>query len=163
MKGKQLLWGVGMATLLAMSAAMANEHAQGADGATKDERKTIELDPSARALVLTEMRQFLTGIQGMTEALSKDDLKTVARTAHSLGMQAAHEVPPEVKAKLPMEFKQLGFAVHREFDQLAMDAESLGDPRHTLKQMGGILQQCVACHSVYQIKQIEAAGPVARK
>ncbi len=157
---KQWLWSAAAAALLVTSPAMAQDHGHDAGAATKDGRKAIVLDPAARSLVLTEMRQFLTGIQGMTEALSRDDLKTVAALARSVGMQAAHEVPPAVKAQLPMEFKQLGFAVHNEFDQLAMDADGLGDPKHTLKQMGDILQRCVACHNVYQL---ETVGPVARK
>ena len=37
------------------------------------------------------------------------------------------------------------------FDVIALDAESLGDPMHTMRQMGNLLQTCNACHSIYQV------------
>jgi len=119
-----------------------------------DQRQEIQLDSAARALVLLEMRQFLGGIQQITEALVRDDLKTVAKAARSLGIQAAHEVPDVVKAQLPMGFKQLGFSVHKEFDQLALDADNLGDGKYAMKQLSTILQKCVACHATFQINAV---------
>ena len=151
--GKQLLMVSALAMVMAAPAWAHDEHSHGmADHASlKDERRALKLAPSERAMILLEMRQFLTGIQVMTDALSRDDLKTVAQAAKPLGAQAAHEVPNSLKAKLPKEFKQLGFAVHGAFDQLAMDADSLGDARHTQKQLANILQTCVNCHSMFQI------------
>jgi hypothetical protein len=55
-------------------------------------------------------------------------------------------------AKLPEEFKMLAGGVHTSFDLIAMDAEALGDPRHTLGQVSEMLQKCNACHGIYQIK-----------
>jgi len=51
-----------------------------------------------------------------------------------------------------LEFRQLGFSVHREFDQIAMDAESLKDVSTTLGQLSATLQKCVSCHATYQIR-----------
>lgn len=120
--------------------------------AGEDGRKAIVLAPAERGLILAEMRAFLTGLQGMTTALTQEDMKTVAQTARSLGRAATHEVPPALMAKLPLEFKQLGFSVHGDFDQIALDAESLGDPKHTLSQMGTVMQKCVACHATFQLQ-----------
>lgn len=152
--GKRLLMGFTLATIMAAVPAWANDdHSHGAaDHANlKDERKALNLEPSERAMILLEMRQFLNGIQIMTDALSRDDMKAVAQAAKPLGAQASHEVPDSLKAKLPKEFKQLASAVHGGFDQLAMDAESLGDTKHTQKQLGSILKNCVSCHSLFQI------------
>jgi len=151
--GKQLLMASALAMTMAAPGWAHDEHSHGAadHASLKDERKALNLAPPERAMILLEMRQFLNGIQIMTDALSRDDLKTVARAAKPLGAQAAHEVPDSLKAKLPKEFKQLAFAVHGGFDQLAMDAESLGDAKHTQKQLAGILQNCVSCHSLFQI------------
>jgi hypothetical protein len=152
--GKGWLMGFTLATVMAAAPTWANDdHSHGAaDHANlKDERKALNLEPPERAMILLEMRQFLNGIQIMTDALSRDDLKTVAQAAKPLGMQASHEVPDSLKAKLPKEFKQLGSVVHGGFDQLAMDAESLGDARHTQKQLGAILKNCVSCHNLFQI------------
>lgn len=152
--GKWLLMGFTLATVMTAAPTWSNDdHSHGAaDHANlKDERKALNLEPSERAMILLEMRQFLNGIQIMTDALSRDDLKAVAQATKPLGNLATHDIPDTLKAKLPKEFKQIAFAVHSGFDQLAMDAESLGDTKHTQKQLGGILKDCVSCHSMFQI------------
>jgi cytochrome c556 len=53
--------------------------------------------------------------------------------------------------KLPMDFKKLGMGTHKAFDQLAMDASDLGDKEETIKQLGELMQRCIACHSIYRI------------
>ena len=117
-----------------------------------DTRAVLALTPAERGMILEEMRAFLAGVQTMTAALAADDMKTTAQAARALGTVMTHEVPAELRKKLPQEFRQLGSTVHREFDQIAMDAESLGDPRHTLRQLSSTLQNCVACHAAYQIR-----------
>ena len=152
--GKQLLMVSALAMFMSSAPGLAHDehsHAAADHANLKDERKALDLAPTERAMILLEMRQFLNGIQIMTDALSRDDLKTVAQATKPLGNLATHDVPDSLKAKLPKEFKQLAFAVHSGFDQLAMDAESLGDTKHTQKQLGGILKNCVSCHSMFQI------------
>ncbi len=119
---------------------------------TKDGRVAIVLEPGERDFVLAEMRGFVAGLQQLTAALGRDDMKSAANAARLMGMAAAHSAPAPMVAKLPLEFKTLGFSVHRDFDAIALDADSLGDPKHTLTQLSLALQKCVACHSVYQIK-----------
>lgn len=153
-QGKRLLMGFTLATFMFAAPIWAqDDHSHGSANHAnlKDERKALNLEPSERAMLLLEMRQFLNGIQIMTDALSRDDLKTVAQAATPLGNLATHDVPDSLKAKLPKEFKQVALAVHSGFDQLAMDAESLGDARHTQNQLGAILKNCVSCHSMFQI------------
>ena len=118
---------------------------QGADG-----RTVVLLAPGERDFVLREMRGFVAGVQQLTDALARDDLKAAAAAARTMGMAAAHDAPPALIGKLPLEFKTLAFATHRGFDALAADAHSLGDPKHTLAQLAGVLHQCVECHSAYQ-------------
>ena len=79
-------------------------------------------------------------------------MKEIARAARSMGSGAANEIPPRTVAKLPEEFKVLAGGVHTTFDLMALDAESLADPKHTLVQMNELLQKCNACHGIYQIK-----------
>ena len=116
-----------------------------------DTRTVIQLSPQHRSLVLTEMRQFLAGLQQLSVALSQDDMETVTRVARSLGSPMTHDVPPDLKQALPEGFRKRGFSVHKDFDQIALDAESLGDSQHTLSQLGATLSKCVSCHSTYQI------------
>jgi hypothetical protein len=79
-------------------------------------------------------------------------MATVAREARSLGMGMVHKGEDHLKAVLPKEFMQLGMSVHKSFDKIAFDAESLKDPKHTLRQLGESMQKCNACHASYQIR-----------
>ena len=120
-----------------------------------DARPVIELSERHRALVLTEMRQFLSGLQLITEALSREDMERVVSEARTLGVAMSHHMPADLKQALPPEFRKLGDSVHSNFDQIALDAESLGDPAHTLSQLSETLSGCVACHSIYQIQVVQ--------
>jgi hypothetical protein len=120
-----------------------------------DTRTVIQLSPQHRALVLGEMRQFLAGLQQITRALSQDDMETVSREARTLGVSMSHHMPADLRQALPPEFRKLGHSVHSSFDQIALDAESLGDGQHTLSQLGDTLSRCVSCHNAYQIREIK--------
>ncbi len=91
----------------------------------------------------------------MTDALSRDDMEAVSREARTLGIAMSHHMPADLKQALPQGFRKLGHAVHSNFDQIALDAESLGDSQHTLAQLGDTLSQCVSCHSTYQINVVK--------
>jgi hypothetical protein len=116
----------------------------------EDQRQAIVLAPAERAFVLTEMRSFLTTVQGVTDAISRQDMETVAGLAKASGTAATAGTPVTLMKKLPLPFKQIGLSVHRDFDQLALDAEQLGDPAHSLRQLADITAKCVACHASYQ-------------
>lgn len=118
----------------------------------KDERVAVLLAPGERELMLSEMRAFVAGLQLMLDALSRDNMKGVAKFAREMGTARAHDVPLAMMGKLPLEFKTLAFSVHGGFDTIANDAETIGTPKHTLGQLSEVLQKCVACHSRYQVK-----------
>jgi len=119
-----------------------------------DGRQAILLTPPERDLVLGEMRTFLESTQLMLEALSKDDMTALAAAARRVGSAATQGMPGGLMAKLPLSFKQMGLETHRRFDQLALDAEQLGDPQHALAQLSGLMQNCVACHASYRIDPV---------
>ncbi len=123
-----------------------------AHASSEDRRVVLELTPAERAMILEEMRMFLDGVQKMTGALGGQDMSAAAAAARSMGQKMVHEVPPALRAKLPMEFRQLGFSVHRDFDQIALDADSLKDVSTSLNQLSATLQKCVSCHASYQIR-----------
>lgn len=116
-----------------------------------DGRAAITLTPADRDLVLTEMRGFLSAVQGITGALTQDDMRIIAVQARGVGTAAVGQIPPSLMQALPLEFKTLGRSVHADFDQLALDAEQLGDREHTLRQLGDVLGKCVACHAAYRL------------
>ena len=126
---------------------------------TEDKRTALVWTQAERSFILVQMRKFLRGVQIITEALSRGDMKTVAQTARPMG--AGHDMPVslKVKGKLPPAFKQMSSGVHTAFDQIALDAEQLGDVSHTLTQLSGALQQCVACHETYRIAAAEQLFP----
>jgi hypothetical protein len=139
--------------LLLVIAAMAYKFVvAGSTERIDDHRVAIVLEPGERALMLSEMRAFVGGVQQITDALSHEDMKSVAEAARSMGTGRRHDVPLTLMAKLPLEFKTLALGVHAGFDTLATDAEAIGKPAQTLAQLSGILQKCVACHATYEVK-----------
>lgn len=117
-----------------------------------DGRQALTLDPAERDLVLGEMRMFLSSVQRITQAVTKEDMKAAVIAAREVGAAAQEAVPGSLMGKLPLEFKKLGFDTHTKFDTLALDAEQLGDPKHTLEQLSALMNNCVACHAAYQIQ-----------
>jgi hypothetical protein len=120
-----------------------------------DGRSVVLLAPGERALMLREMREFVVGLQQMTAALARDDMAAVAASARAIGAAKAHDVPVAMLARLPLDFKKLAFGTHRGFDAIARDAEAPGTAKHTLDQLGAVLQQCVECHSRYRLADTE--------
>jgi cytochrome c556 len=117
----------------------------------EDKRQVLTVNEMQRNHVLTEMRALLSGTQAILAALAKDDMKAVAEAAKPLGMGMAHKAEDHLKGALPKEFMQLGMTVHQDFDQIAADAETKKDSKHTLKQLSESMAKCTACHEGYQL------------
>ena len=121
-----------------------------------DNRRVVTLSETNRHLVLTEMRALLSGTQAILGALANNDMKAVAEAAKPLGMGMAQNAENHLHDALPKEFMILGKTIHEAFDEIARDAESVNDSKHTLKQLNQMMGQCTACHSAYQIRPISA-------
>jgi len=117
-----------------------------------DKRQILKLSEPQREHVLQEMRSLLSGTQSILDALAKDDMAAVAQQARLLGMTMAHKAEDHLKGALPQEFMKLGMAVRQDFDQIAADAESIQDTKHSLSQLSASMSKCVACHATYQIR-----------
>ena len=128
-----------------------------------DKRQVITITESQREHVLEEMRALLSGIQKILTSPSKEDMAEVARHARSLGMSMTHKAEEHLKGALPEEFMQLGMSVHRDFDQIARDAASLKDSKHTLRQLSDSMKKCVACHTTYQIRSTQQMPKSSQK
>ncbi|MDE1948280.1 MAG: hypothetical protein KGI35_06675 [Burkholderiales bacterium] len=123
-----------------------------------DGRSSILLEPAEREFVLKQMRGLVASLQSITEALARDDMKAVAKSARAMGMADAGDAPAALVGKLPLAFKTQGFGMHRDFDRIAADAESQGGRQHALAQLAAVLNRCVACHAAYRIE----AAPAGR-
>jgi cytochrome c556 len=121
-----------------------------------DGRRAIMLESGERNLVLAEMRGFLQAVQRINAAIVQQDSNAAASAAKQVGVAAQQGVPATLMGKLPADFKLLGLDTHRLFDQLALDAEQLGDPMQTLEALSTLMNNCVACHAAFRI---DAAAP----
>jgi hypothetical protein len=131
---------------------IAGTSAPGSDG-----RQALLLEPGERDLVQAEMRAFLESVQAITEGVGAQDMKRIEQAARRVGAEAQQAVPGSLIGRLPLGFKQLGLDTHKRFDTLALDAEQLGDPAHSLEQLSQLMQNCIACHSAYRIDTVSAA------
>jgi len=146
-----------IAALLVVIAAMAYKFiVAGSTEKGEDGRVAVVLEPGERALMLSEMRDFVAGLQALSDGLARDDMKAVAEAARRMGTARTHDVPAAMMGKLPLGFKSVAFGVHRDFDTIAADAEAGGSPKHTLAQLSDALRQCVACHAAYQVTSAPA-------
>lgn len=120
----------------------------------RDNRTAILLDEAERNFVLAEMRTFLASVQQITEGVGLEDMAIVSQSARMVGNAAQQGAPGTLMGKLPIGFKQLGHDTHTRFDQLALDAEDLGDASHSLSQLSELMKNCVACHETYKIQLV---------
>jgi hypothetical protein len=125
---------------------------QGEVTQTEDNRVAIQLTVGERDLVLSEMRVFLQSVQNITNGIVNEDMSSVVIAARKSGSDAAAAVPGTLIGKLPIGFKKLGFDTHAKFDAMALDAEQLGDGRHSLSQLSTLLENCVSCHSAFRFE-----------
>ncbi len=145
-------WTISMILLLTVLGISYKFIYSGAVTPSTDGREAILLSDSERNLVLGEMRQFLESVQKITHGLTINDMKIVSEAAKKVGTQAQQAVPASLMGKLPLSFKKMGFDTHSKFNTLALDAEQLGDQQHALQQLSTLMNNCVACHSVYKLE-----------
>jgi len=152
MKSCKLCWTISGVLILAIVAMGYKFMIVGSVVPATDGREALVLEPAERDLVLGEMRMFLASVQKITQAVTVEDMDAAAKAAREVGLGAQQDVPGALMGKLPLAFKKLGFDTHSKFDALALDAEQLGDPKHTLEQLSTLMNNCVGCHAIYQIQ-----------
>jgi cytochrome c556 len=123
-----------------------------------DERTAVLLEEGERQLVLEEMRSLLEATQQVLEGLSDGDMKQIDQAATAVGMQATSTMDVVLKAKLPMEFKKLGFATHTAFDEIAAMARNASDTKAMQKKLADTMNNCIACHTSFQIPSTISKG-----
>ncbi len=151
-KSCKLCWAVALLLVAALGVMTYMFVIRGSVVESTDGRTAIMLSAGERDLVLKEMREFLEGVQSITEALAAKDMKAVAEASKKIGMAAAGGVPVSLMAKLPLEFKTLGLSTHKAFDDLSMEASDMGDAQISLGKLGELLNNCTTCHAAYRLQ-----------
>ncbi len=144
-------WGLSALLVIAIGTMAYLFVIKGSVAPSDDGRTAVILSAGERDLVLTEMRGFLESVQAITMGVVKKDMKRVYENAHKAGMVNAGEVPTSLMGKLPLEFKKLGMATHKAFDDLALEAQDIGDPQIMLSKLGTLMNNCTTCHAAYKL------------
>lgn len=116
-----------------------------------DGRTAVLLLPDERNRVLAEMRLLLESAQGIILAAIEGDMEEVAEIATVVGMAATRNEPPQLIAKLPIEFKTLGFATHQAMDELALTASVTDDPLVIIEELATVMSNCTGCHETFRL------------
>ncbi len=120
-----------------------------------DGRIAVILEPAERVAVLEEMRLLLETSQTIVEALANNDLKAVEDAARPIGSAAIATVDFRLRAKLPLEFKKLGFGTHYAMDEIADMAKERKPARDIQLVLARTMNNCIACHAMYQLPVIK--------
>lgn len=122
-----------------------------------DSRQFVELPDAMQAHMLRNMRDHLSAISEIQEALSTGAFDRAAEAAEKrLGMSslashgAAHMAP-----YMPEPMRQIGTQMHRAASQFAIIAQEAsvdGDLARTLGALSRVTQQCVACHAAFRVQ-----------
>ncbi|MEI6557318.1 MAG: hypothetical protein WCO00_02845 [Rhodospirillaceae bacterium] len=139
-----------LALWLVTVVAAATLFVRGSTAPGSDGRTAVVLAAAERDFILGEMRGMLGAVQEITGALASGDRTGVARAATAVGMTVDHGVPVALMAKLPLEFKQQGMAMHAGFDEIAAAARR-GDAVPALTgRLADQLSLCLGCHQSFR-------------
>jgi len=127
----------------------------GSTAQADDGRTAVLLEPAERQAVLGEMRVLLETTQAIIEALAVEDMAAVDQAARGVGSVAIKTMDFTLRAKLPLEFKKLGFGTHYAFDEIADMAKAAKPVKAIQQKLAATMNNCIACHATYQL-------PVAR-
>jgi hypothetical protein len=118
-----------------------------------DQRTPIALSDDEINFIRREMRSLLDSVREIIDATAAKDPGRIVAAGRKAGMNGpeATHIPQTLAPKLPLEFKKLGLATHRGFDQIALDAEKLGATDLTYRQLADLMNNCTACRGTWRI------------
>src|SRR5512143_242128 len=122
-----------------------------------DTRQLVKLPDPMVLHTITNMRDHLSALQEINEALSANAFDRASSIAEQrLGMSslelhgASHMAP-----YMPQGMQDIGTQMHRAASRFAVEAQnaSIGnDVRPALAALGTVMRQCVACHAAYRLR-----------
>lgn len=154
MKNIKILWTI-IILLLAFSGFLVNKFVSGSVEPYEDGRTSVVLTKDERNLILSEMRDFLVSVQGVSQAISENNMQKVAALSHKAGMAAEQGTPGSLLQKIPLAMKKMGFGTREQFDGIANTAKTTKDAKLARKQLDTLMLTCIACHSTYRLPEPE--------
>ncbi len=152
MKNIKVLWTI-IIILLALSGFLINKFISGAVVPSEDGRSSVVLTKDERDLILTEMRAFLVSVQGVSQAITQNDMDKVAELATKAGMAAEQNTPGSLLQKIPLPMKKMGFGAREQFDGIATTATTTKDADTARQQLDELMLTCIACHTTYRLPE----------
>ena len=120
-----------------------------------DRREATYRNPAERAFVLSQMRLFLTSIQGITTALATGDAAGVAAAALASGRRAGADTPKPatLASRETPAWHNMILSMRDGFDAAAAAASSGAPPQRVLAIVGQTMTTCIACHAMYRLSE----------
>jgi hypothetical protein len=125
--------------------------------AQQDSRQQVELPPMMSQHMLANMRDHLSTLHAIQQALATEDFDQAAGLAEQhLGMSsltrhgAAHMAP-----YMPQPMQAIGTEMHHaasRFAVIARESAVDGNMTRALGALSQVTEQCIACHSGYRIR-----------
>lgn len=144
---------VSAAALAQQTAPASGDHPRREVTSAADPRTPVALADDEISFIRREMRGLLDSVREIVDATAANDPGRIVAAGRKAGMNGpeATHIPQTLAPKLPPEFKKLGLATHRGFDQIALDAEKFGATHLTYRQLADLMNNCTACHATWRI------------
>lgn len=152
MKNVKVLWTI-IILLLVLSGFLVNKFVSGSVMPSDDGRISVLLTKDERDLILNEMRAFLVSVQGVSQAITENDMARVESLAHKAGMAAEQGTPGSLLQKIPLSMKKLGFGTRDKFDEISDTARTEKDASLAREQLDALMLNCIACHATYRLPE----------
>jgi hypothetical protein len=152
MKNVKVLWII-IILLLILSGVLIKKFVSGSVAPSEDGRTNVILTKDERNLILDEMRAFLVSVQGVSQAITENNMDKVAELAHKAGMAAEENTPGALLQKIPLGMKKLGFGTRGLFDEISENAKTTKDTTLARKQLDALMNNCIACHAIYRLPE----------
>ncbi len=122
------------------------------DRQPEDTREVLRLSTSEGAFMMKEMRGLLETMEGVLLALDKGQMQELAKIARKRGMADMVNVPKSFIRKVPKGFKTFARGMHVGWDEIAEEAETMGDKNEVVKLIVAQFSRCTGCHKIYKLK-----------
>lgn len=126
--------------------------------AARDPRIPISVSTSERNQTLFAMRESIHGLFHIHSALARGDHAAAALAANANSL-LLERLPEGLRARLPVEFNQLGIGMNESFRALARELETRRDPAAMHGLLAESMAYCSGCHDTYRFVVRAAVAP----